>query len=124
MKRILTLSFCILSLIGFSQGKFSFDRKVHKFPKTKEGVILEHDYHFTNTGNQPILIEEIKVECSCTQVTFPKEPILPRKKGVIHLTFDTNNKYLFQDRILEVHSNAKKSPVNIRLKVMVINEKK
>ncbi len=116
----------ILLLISGSllaQAKIDFDHKVHKFPDTKEGVLLEHDYTFTNSGDQPLLINDIKVSCSCTKFTYPKKPVPPGGKGTIHVTFDTHNKYEWQNRILEIQSNAKNSPEKIRFKVMVINPK-
>lgn len=123
MKHILTLLICVITLAGFSQAKLSFDHRTHRFPKTKEGVLLEHDYTFTNTGNQPLLIDGITVGCTCTKFTYPKKPILPGESGIIHITFDTNEKYSWQDRILKISSNAKNNPTNIRFKVMVVNEK-
>jgi len=123
MKLLLTIILCSISIFGLAQPRITFDNKTHKFPKTKEGILLEHDYHFTNTGNQPLMIEGIKVSCTCTKYTFPKNPLLPGEKGIIHVTFDTNKKYSWQDRILVITSNAKNNPATIRFKVMVVNEK-
>ena len=123
MKSILTIFVFILSLSGLAQPKLTFEHKTHRFPKTNEGVLLEHDYHFTNTGNQPLMIENINVSCTCTKFTFPKKPILPGEKGIVHISFDTNKKYSWQDRILKISSNAKNNPAIIRFKVMVVNEK-
>ena len=123
MKLFLAILLFSFSLNGISQAKISFEEKTHKFPKTNEGVLLEHDYSFTNTGNEPLVIEGIKVACTCTKFTYPKTPILPGKQGVIHVTFDTNKKYEWQNRTLVISSNAEKPTSIIRFKVMVVNEK-
>lgn len=123
MKIILAILLFSFSANGISQAKISFAEKTHRFPKTNEGVLLEHDYSFTNTGNEPLVIEGIKVACTCTKFTYPKDPILPNQSGVIHVTFDTNNKYEWQNRTLVISSNAEKPTSIIRFKVMVINEK-
>ena len=123
MNLFLAIILFSFSVNGISQAKITFEEKTHRFPKTNEGVLLEHDYTFTNTGNQPLLIEGIKVTCTCTKFTFPKTPTLPGETGVVHVTFDTNNKYSWQDRILMISSNAKNNPTSIRFKVMVVNEK-
>ena len=78
MKLILAILLLLLfSINGISQAKITFEEKTHKFPKTNEGVLLEHDYSFTNTGNEPLMIEGIKVTCTCTKFTYPNPCIVP-----------------------------------------------
>lgn len=98
----------------------SFDSKSFSFPDTKEGVVLKHTFYFQNTGNAPLLIENYKVACTCTKLDFPKTPILANQKGEVTVSFDTNQKYGYQNRTVEVYSNASKKPVKLRLKVNVI----
>ena len=111
--------FIFNSQLSSAQAEFSFEQKTKKFPKTPAGEILSFDYKFVNSGNLPLIITDIKVNCPCTKFTFPKEPILPEQKGVITVTFDTKSKIGYQDRMLEIYSNAKISPFEIRFKGMV-----
>ena len=122
MRFLLLIFLFFNSVFVFGQPEINFKKKVHKFPKTNEGIILEHDFIFTNTGNQNLFIETIKVSCSCTKFTYPNEAIEPGKSGVIHVSFDTNKKYDWQDRKLTIISNAKNKPETIRFKVMVDNK--
>jgi hypothetical protein len=101
-------------------AEFSFKDHTFKFPDTHAGVLLEHDFPFTNTGDAPLIIADYKVACSCTKITFPKEPVLPGQSGNIHLTFDTNGKYGFQSRKILINSNASKKPLELKFKVTVI----
>ena len=103
-------------------AEFSFEDKSHKFPDTKEGILLKHDFHFQNTGDEPLIIQNYEVACSCTKITYPKQPIAPGGKGVVHLTFDTNGKYGFQSRKVDIYTNASKRAETISFKVTVINE--
>lgn len=100
-------------------AEFSFLDRSHKFNDTEAGVLLEHDYKFQNTGDEPLIIKSYEVACSCTKITFPKEPILPGKFGLVHLSFDTNGKYGFQSRKVKILSNTKKTTF-IQFKVTVI----
>ena len=100
-------------------AEFSFLDRTHKFSDTEAGELLEHDFKFQNTGDEPLIIKSYEVACSCTKITYPKEPILPGKSGIVHLSFDTNGKYGFQSRKVKILSNAKK-PVYIQFKVTVI----
>lgn len=99
---------------------FSFlDKTVFKFPDTQEGKQLSHTFKFKNTGNSPLIISDYKVACSCTKVLFSKEPILPNQESEIKITFDTNGKYGYQDRVISIYSNALKNSVKLRIKVFV-----
>ncbi|MCG8573574.1 MAG: DUF1573 domain-containing protein [Flavobacteriales bacterium] len=102
-------------------AEFSFKEVTHRFPDTKEGVLLEHDFTFTNKGDTPLIIQGYKVACSCTKLTFPQEPIAPGASEKLHLTFDTKGKYGYQHRKIEIESNTKKK-TKIAFKVFVINE--
>ena len=101
-------------------AEFSFKERAFKFPDTHEGVLLEHDFAFTNTGDEPLVISKYTVACSCTKITYPEAPVSPGESGIIHLTFDTNGKYGFQSRKVYITSNASKKPLTISFKVTVI----
>lgn len=101
-------------------AEFYFNKTLVKFPDTNEGAILEYDFPFSNTGNAPLVISDYKVACSCTKVTFPKEPIAPGYGGTIHLSFNTEGKYGLQFRKIELYSNTSKNPTILSFKVNVI----
>jgi hypothetical protein len=101
-------------------AEFFFEEPRHKFPDTQAGVELNHDFHFKNAGDEPLLISTYKVACSCTRITFPKEPIAPGAEGIIHLSFDTSGKYGFQNRKIELYSNASENPYVLTFKVYVV----
>lgn len=122
MRLFFAIIIALNSAFIFTGGaEFYFKDKSHRFPDTKEGILLEHDYTFTNKGTEPLVIANYKVSCSCTKLTFPEEPILPNEEGVVHLSFDTNGKYGFQSRKVEIISNSKKRTV-ISFKVVVLND--
>lgn len=102
---------------------FSFlDKIVFKFPDTLEGEQLTHTFKFKNTGTVPLVITDFKVACSCTKAIYSKEPILSNQESEIEITFDTNGKYGYQDRIISIFSNANKNPIKLRIKVFVYSK--
>ena len=109
------------SAFVFTDGaEFSFlEGKSHRFEDAIEGEVLKHEFVFINSGDHPLMISSYKVACSCTVISFPEEPVLPGEKGVLSLSFDTNGKYGFQKRKIEIVSNAKKS-ITLLFKVVVI----
>lgn len=120
MRSLFLFLFLFLALGSLAQADFSVDKATHKFPKTKEGTLLEHNYKITNTGNAPLIISDYHVQCTCTKVILPKKPIAPGETYLLKVTFDTNGKYYFQDRIIELQTNAKKPIQKIRLKANVV----
>lgn len=45
-------------------------------------------FEFTNTGDAPLIIKDVKSTCGCTVPTKPKEPILPGKTGKIEVKYN------------------------------------
>ena len=103
-------------------AEFLFEEEVHKFPKSQEGEQLSHTFHFENTGDAPLIISRYKVECTCTVASYSKEPILPGEKGSVLVTFDTNEKFGWQYRQIDLYANTKKSPTTLEIRVKVLNE--
>ena len=46
-------------------------------------------FTFSNTGNEPLIIQNAKGSCGCTVPTYPKEPIGPGESGEIKVRYDT-----------------------------------
>lgn len=108
------------SATGFGQlAEFSIKESLYKFPKSNEGVVLEHTYTFTNTGKSPLIIYDYKVQCTCTKAILPKDPIAPGETGTIKITFDTTGKSYYQDRDIILQTNTKKKTEKLRFKVFV-----
>jgi len=121
MKTYLVVSLLIFkSAFAFAQqADLLFLDDVHKFPKTEAGVILTHAFAFVNTGEAPLVINEAKVACTCTSINYPKTPIMPADTAQLVVTFNTSEVYGWQDRIVEISSNAKSGNKQVRYKVMV-----
>ena len=120
MRGAILLSFLFSTALGFSQwAVFSAKYAIIKFPKTNEGTTLHYIYEITNTGDVPLEIYSFEAECTCTEIKLPKKPIEPGQKGKIELTFDTNGKYFFQDRIIYFDTNTRRKREKLRFKVYV-----
>lgn len=85
----------------------------HDFGKIKKGDKVEHVYEITNTGNNPLVISEVKPGCGCTAPDFTKEPIMPGKKGKITLHFDSSNFDGNVNKYADVFANVEKAPIKL-----------
>ena len=104
------------------EAEFSLEEKVHKFPKTIEGELLEHSFAIINTGIDSLIISDYKVSCPCTKAILPEKPIAPGASFDLKVTFDTNGKFDFQDRAVYLVTNTKNELEKVRFKVKVVSE--
>ncbi len=122
-----TLTFICFVLFCFclkAQPTITFEKETQHLGFVHQGDTLKFEYKFTNTGNQPLIITDTKVECGCTVIEKPTAPILPGKQGVIKVTFHTNTAIDRQDRTVTVISNATNSQAVVRFKCVVLKPKK
>jgi len=126
MKRYIFIIILVV-LCGFqsvAQAVIKFEKSTQHLGFVRQGDTLNFQYEFTNTGNQPLIITDTKVECGCTVVEKPADPILPGKQGVIRVIFHTNSAIDRQDRTVTILSNATNSPSVMRFKCVVLKPKK
>lgn len=83
----------------------------YEFGKIKKGDKVEHSYEITNTGNNPLIITEVKPACGCTAPSYTKDPILPGKTGKITLSFDSTNFDGIVNKQAEVYANVEGAPI-------------
>lgn len=95
-----------LTNVALSESQFDFG-------KIKKGDQKEHTYEITNTGENPLIISQVKPGCGCTVPDYTKEPILPGQKGKITLKFDSTNFNGLVNKQAEVYANVEKSPIMI-----------
>jgi len=61
-------------------------------------------FEFTNIGDEPLVINEVKSSCGCTVPEKPKEPIMPGKTGEIQVKYNMNPGMI--NKAVTVESNA------------------
>ena len=72
--------------------KLTFDESSFDFGSVKDGEKVTHEYKFTNSGSEPLVISNATGSCGCTVPVWPKEAIAPGKSGVIKVAFDSAGK--------------------------------
>lgn len=122
MKKIAFILLATLPAFVFAQARIKFADAKQNFGFVKKGEKVNLTYKFTNEGNQPLIVSEAKAECSCTSVSWTKEPVAPGQTGTVTVVFDTAPTYDRQDRTVEVISNDPKSPAKIRFKGVVLQK--
>ncbi len=88
--------------------KFNFKAgETFDFGEINEGPLAEHQFEFTNTGKEPLIIMNASASCGCTTPEWPKEPIMPGKKAVITVKYNTQGRVGPFRKDIYIQSNAK-----------------
>jgi Protein of unknown function (DUF1573) len=96
-------------------GKFKFDEETHDFGEVMEGPLAEYDFEFKNVGKSPIVISEAHGSCGCTVPKWPTEPILPKHKGIIHVSYNTSGRVGQINKDVFITSNAQQNPMKLHI---------
>ncbi len=92
MKKIISIILVALSLPIFAQQvgpNISWDNDKFDFGEiNEEGGKVTHKFDFTNTGNEPIVITNVRPSCGCTSSDYTKEPVAPGSKGYVSATYN------------------------------------
>ncbi len=118
-REFLIIVLLFFSIRSFSQPILKISEPRHNFGTVQRGELLSCDFEITNSGTMPLIIQNAEVSCSCTEVEFSKQPLLPGQKSVVRVLFNTKTVYGRQDRVVILQSNAKNSPNKLRYKANV-----
>ena len=67
----------------------TFDKKVHDFGTIQNGTPVETVFSYTNTGDSPLVISDIKSTCGCTVPRdWSREPLNPGESSQFTVKFD------------------------------------
>ena len=109
MKNLFTLLFVsLISLSTYAQetvAKIEFKDETVDYGKIENGSNGVRTFIFTNTGNAPLVITNVKSSCGCTVPKKPTAPIAPGKKGEIEVKYDTKRTGFIR-KTITVTSNA------------------
>ncbi|WP_294477354.1 DUF1573 domain-containing protein [uncultured Bacteroides sp.] len=72
------------------------------------------EFSFTNSGNNPLFIEDVSTSCGCTTVEYPKEPVLPGKNLVLKVKYKAEHPEHF-NKTITVYCNAENAPLKLRI---------
>lgn len=133
-KIVLTLVVAFLATFAFAQNNgetelsngpvITFEKKVHDFgdqiPKGSQDV--ECEFVFTNSGNEPLILSNVRANCGCTTPSWSREPILPGKQGKIKAKYTTTHRVSKFRKQVTVSSNAKNGAQILTIKGTIVNE--
>ncbi len=123
---VLVLCVAFLSFSALAQekvAKIEFKTEVIDYGTIEKGADGVRIFEFTNTGNAPLIISNVKSTCGCTVPKKPDGPIMPGETGEIEVKYDTNRVNPIR-KTITVTSNADRPTVALKIKGLVIDPSK
>lgn len=92
---------------------------IYDFGVLTEGDTVEHTFAFTNTGQFPLIINNITASCGCTTPEWPREPVAPGAKSSVRVRFNSRGKMGQQNKTITVFANTDPAMTDLQFKAMV-----
>ncbi len=126
MKRfILFFVFTLFGISVMAQPAMKISASEHDFGKFKEEAGRQKfDFVVMNTGDQPLVIQNIVASCGCTTPEWTKNPIPPKGTGTITAIYDPANRPGPFNKTLSVYTNSKPQVTVLVIKGEVIPREK
>ncbi len=124
MKKLVLLA--VIALVSFAanaQAKIEFKTETIDYGEIEKGSDGVRSFEFTNTGNAPLIISDVKSSCGCTVPEKPKDPIAPGATSAIKVKYDTKRVGKIR-KTVTVYSNADEPIKALKIKGEVMAEGK
>ena len=121
----IAFSFCLflfLSSSATAQGIFQFDTDSFDFGTVEEGDKAEKTFIFKNTGNQPIILSNVRASCGCTTPNWTREPVMPGQSGKIEVSYNSAGRPGAFNKTITLTSNAVEATKVLTIRGNVVSD--
>lgn len=120
MKNLLLFAAMVLvSVATHAQAKMSFETETIDYGQIAKGSDGVRVFNFTNTGDQDLIISDVKSSCGCTVPEKPDGPIAPGESSTIKVKYDTKRVGKIR-KTVTVYSNAEEAVKALKIKGEVL----
>jgi len=124
MKKLMLVAIALfIGLAAHAQAKISFKAETIDYGEIAKGSDGVRVFEFTNTGNEPLIITDVKSTCGCTVPKKPEAPIAPGDTGKIEVKYDTKRVGHIR-KTVTVYSNAEEPIKALKIKGEVLSDSK
>ncbi|WP_081209053.1 DUF1573 domain-containing protein [Salegentibacter sediminis] len=125
MKKLIAIAVFVLAGVGVATAqntaKMEFKTETIDYGEIKKGSDGVRVFEFTNTGNAPLVIENVTSSCGCTIPKKPEEAIMPGETGEIEVKYDTKRVGPIR-KTVTVYSNSDVPTKALKIKGKVVDE--
>lgn len=114
--------FLFISLSANAQGVFQFNTDSHDFATVEEGDLAQKTFTFKNTGNQPIILSNVRASCGCTTPNWTREPVMPGQEGKIEVSYNSAGRPGAFNKTITITSNATEATKVLTIRGNVVSD--
>lgn len=123
MKKLVLIAVVLFAGLAMNaQPKFKFKTETIDYGKVAKGSDGVRVFEFTNVGDKPLVVTDVKSSCGCTIPKKPEGEIAPGAVGKIEVKYDTDNKVGPIRKTITVYSNADEPVKALKIKGEVLAE--
>lgn len=102
-----------------SFASLNFEETEHDFGTLKDGTPVETKFKYTNTGDSPLVVSDIKSTCGCTVPSdWRKEPLAPGESAEFTVKFNGRGNGPIT-KTITMTTNTEKGAEMVRIKAMI-----
>lgn len=133
-KTIILTAACIVAMVAVAQQlashskalpntsfepAFNWSKTEHSFGTIKIGEPVSHEFIFTNSGKEALLITSVSASCGCTVTEYSKEPISAGGKGFVKATYNAAKIGMFS-KTVTIKANTREDTIVLTITGEVI----
>lgn len=120
LKTSLTLLVCLICFSSFAQSQatgngayIEFTKRRHDTGTLQRPWQVTVTYEFRNTGDAPLMVQNVTTDCGCTVADYTRKPVKPGKKGIVKVSFDgTHSGSGYFHKTITVVTNSWRKPID------------
>jgi hypothetical protein len=123
----LILLACLMASNVWAAPKLVVEQPTFDFEEVLQGQTVQHTFHFSNDGNEPLQIKKVKSSCGCTAALLSAKTLAPREKGKVQVKFDSTRFRGAVTKTISLYSNDPVQPVmklyikgNVRIPLSIV----
>jgi hypothetical protein len=105
------------AIISAKETTHNFGEIVEKTGK------VTHTFEIVNKGDGPLVITRVIASCGCTTPEWTKEPVAPKGKAKVNITYDPAGRPGPFTKSISVYSNGKEGSFRLSIKGDVVEKK-
>ncbi len=106
-KQILYSTLLFISTFGaWADAEIKFTKMIHDFGLITQGKNAEYVFEFENTGDDTLVLQNVRPGCGCTTPRYSTQPIPPGETGEIQVIFNSTGKHGEFNKTVTITSNA------------------
>lgn len=98
-----------------------FAEREHNYGTIQKGGDGNCTFTFTNTGDEPLILSNVRASCGCTTPKWTQKPIMPGKAGEIGVRYNTNTVGGFTKTVTITSNAVNEARVVVKIKGNVVN---